>query len=93
MESDKMNIRKQLDDLKGKPSLQNLAKDTQELVREWKPETPEGKKYQQELEQAVAPFCPQGSKWCSECKQCETKEQSAKIHGGGEPELESDTQE
>ena len=27
-----MNIRKQLDDLKGKPSLQNLAKDTQELA-------------------------------------------------------------
>jgi len=65
-----MNIRKQLDELQTKP-LQQLLKETQILVKEWKPETPEGKKYQHELEQIVAQYCPKGSKWNTETKECE----------------------
>jgi signal transduction histidine kinase len=78
-----MNIRKQLDELQAK-SLQQLLKETQNLVKEWKPETSEGKKYQQELEQVVAPFCPKGSKWSTESKQCEPIEQPAKTPDGEE---------
>jgi hypothetical protein len=78
-----MNIRKQLDELK-ETSLQSLVKNAQELVKEWKPETSEGKKYQQELEQVVAPFCPKGSKWSTESKQCEPIEQPAKTPDGEE---------
>jgi hypothetical protein len=51
------------------------------LVQDWKPETEEGEKYRKELEEVVAPLCPKGSEWCSECKQCETPEQSKEIHG------------
>jgi hypothetical protein len=78
-----MNIRKQLDELKGN-SLQKLLKETQELVREWKPETPEGKQYQQDLERIVAQYCPKGSKWSTESKQCEPIEQPAKTPDGEE---------
>jgi len=60
---------------------QNPIKMAQELVKDWKPETDEGKRYQEDLEQVVAPYCPEGSKWCSECKQCETEEESKEIHG------------
>ena len=78
-----MNLRKQLDELQVKP-LQQLLKETQTLVNEWKPETPEGKKYQQDLEQIVAQYCPKGSKWSTESKQCEPIEQSAKTPDGEE---------
>jgi len=50
------------------------------LVKNWKPKTEEGELYRKELEDVVAPFCPIGSKWCTECKQCETPEQSKEMH-------------
>ena len=69
-------------------NLKGLLQAAQGLVKEWKPETPEGEQYQKDLEAAVAPYCPTGSKWCSECKQCETPEQATEMHGGEKQQME-----
>jgi hypothetical protein len=65
-----------------KEEQKNPIKLAQKLVKDWKPETEEGKQYQQDLEQVVAPYCPEGSEWCTQCKQCESKEESQRMHEG-----------
>jgi len=69
--------------IKGKGSHLELIKKLEKLIKEWKPEGEEGKKYLDDLIDVVSNSCPAGTEWCDECKQCETPEEKEEIHSQG----------